>query len=91
MFKADREISQPLIRWPKDDRRRGEIITASPLGNENQKQSERNAALERDGYVHHRHTVKVKSSSLSEGEVTVISRANLLPGKFLINVSSQIH
>jgi len=50
----------------EDDRRRGEIITASPLGNENQKQSERNAALERDGYVHHRKTVKVKSSSLSK-------------------------
>ena len=67
----------------EDDRRRGEIITASPLGNENQKQSERNAALERDGYVHHRKTVKVKGSSLSEDEVTVLSRTNQLPGKFL--------
>ena len=37
----------------EDDRRRGEIITASPLGNENQKQLEQNAALEQDGYVHH--------------------------------------
>jgi len=66
-----------------DDRRQGEIITASPLGNENQKPSDRNAALERDGYVHHRNTVKVKSPSLSEGEVTVISRTKLLPGKLL--------
>ncbi len=72
-----------IIRWPKDDRRWGEIRTASPLGNENQKQLERNAALERDGYVHHRNTVKVKGSSLSEGEVTVVSRTNLLPGKFV--------
>jgi len=71
----------------EDDRRRGVIITASPLGNENQKQSERNAALERDGYVHHRNTVKVKGASLSEGEVTVVSRTNLIPGKFLSNLS----
>jgi hypothetical protein len=71
----------------EDDRRRGEIRTASPLGNENQKQSERNAALERDGYVHHRNTGKVKGSSLSESEVTVISRTNLLPGKFLVEIS----
>ena len=70
-----------------DDRRRGVIITASRLGNENQKQSERNAAFERDGYVHHRNTVKVKCSSLSEGEVTVISGPNLLPGKYLVKKS----
>ena len=66
-----------------DESRLGEIKTASRLGNENQKQSERNAAFERDGYVHHRNTVKVKCSSLSEGEVTVISGPNLLPGKYL--------
>jgi len=28
--------------------------------------------------------VKVKGASLSEGEVTVVSRTNLLPGKFLL-------
>ena len=67
-----------------DDRRRGVIITASRLGNENQKQSERNAAFERDGYVHHRNTVKVKCSSLREGQVTVISGPNLLPGKYFL-------
>ena len=75
----------------EDDRRRGEILTVSPLGNENQKQLERNAALERDGYVHHRNTVKVKGASFGESEVTVVSRTNLLPGNFLLSLWGVAH